>query len=154
MSAVIQSQEISLRPMTLEDVDVVIDIENRIYEFPWTEGIFRDCLHVGYCCWIIEVDGQTAGYAIISVAAGEAHLLTLVVAIEFQGQGFGRLLLKQMLSIAHRHGAETIFLEVRPSNTVAIGLYNDTGFNEIGIRPNYYPAKDGREDALIMAMTL
>jgi len=91
---------------------------------------------------------------VLSVAAGEAHLLNVCVAPRLQGEGHGRRLMKRLIDLARWHQAQRIFLEVRPSNPRAIRLYHDLGFNEIGRRPNYYPARQGREDALVLALEL
>lgn len=144
----------SLRQMREADVDRVIDIELRAYEFPWTQQIFRDCLRAGYHGFVLDIGGFVVGYFMLSVAAGEAHVLNLCVDPEEQGNGHGRRLLKRAMDVARWHRVERIFLEVRPSNPVAIKLYDDTGFNEIGRRPKYYPAKGGREDAIVMAFEL
>jgi [ribosomal protein S18]-alanine N-acetyltransferase len=144
----------SLRPMRDDDLDVVMDIERRAYPFPWTQGIFRDCLRADYPAWILHEAGQVIGYGVLSVAAGEAHVLNVCIAPEQQGRGLGRRLLRAMMRIARGHGAQRVFLEVRPSNPQAIALYHDEGFNEIGRRPRYYPAATGREDAIVMAIEL
>ncbi|MFT4178126.1 MAG: ribosomal protein S18-alanine N-acetyltransferase [Thermomonas sp.] len=143
-----------LRPMRQADLDAVMDIEVRAYPFPWTRGIFRDCLQAGYPMWLQERDGGIAGYGVLSIAAGEAHVLNLCTAPGHEGQGLGRRMLHALLRIARGHGAQRVFLEVRPSNPRAIDLYERNGFNEIGRRPRYYPARDGREDAIVMAMEL
>jgi len=143
------------RPMRPVDVEAVAAIEARAYEFPWSPGIFRDCLRAGYECWVLGAATQgPVGYGVLSVAAGEAHILNVCVAPEAQGRGYGRRLLHRLVDLARWHRAERVFLEVRPSNAKAIVLYERTGFNEIGRRPNYYPARRGREDALVMAMEL
>jgi len=95
-----------------------------------------------------------AGYAILSVGAGEAHLLNICIDPGYRGQGLGRYLLGRMLDIARWNGAERLFLEVRPSNPLAKTLYESVGFDEIGRRPRYYPARNGREDAIVMALEL
>lgn len=143
-----------VRPMKQVDVDAVSAIENRSYVFPWTPGIFRDCLRAGHQCWVLEAGSQLLGYGVLSAAAGEAHLLNLCIAPEYQGRGHGRRLLRRMVDLARWHHAQQVFLEVRPSNPAAIALYRDEGFNEIGLRPNYYPAAKGREDAIVMALEL
>lgn len=143
-----------LRPMTVDDLPVILTIEQEAYEFPWSEGIFRDCLRVGYDCWVLGHPNEILGYGILSVAAGEAHVLNVCIARYHQGEGHGGHLMKRLIDLARWHQAQRIFLEVRPSNTRAVALYHDLGFNEIGRRPNYYPAKQGREDALVMAMEL
>jgi len=144
----------ALRPMREIDLEEVARIEAGAYEFPWTLGIFRDCLRAGYGCWVLAHAAEVVGYAVLSVAAGEAHVLNVCVDVPEQGKGYGRRLMKRLIDLARWHQAQRIFLEVRPSNRGAIALYHDIGFNEIGKRPNYYPAKGGREDALVMAMEL
>jgi len=143
-----------LRPMREADLDAVLAIEVRAYPFPWTRGIFRDCLNADYPAWVLERDGALLGYGVMSIAAGEAHVLNVCAAPEVQGQGHGRRLLRTLLQLARGRGVERVYLEVRPSNPAAIALYDSEGFNEIGRRPRYYPAKDGREDAIVMAMEL
>ena len=154
MSAILATQRAGIRPLTPADLDAVMEIEIRAYDFPWTEGIFRDCLRVGYCCWCYEDDELLQGYGVMSAAAGESHILNLTVRPELQRQGVGSKLMKHFQQLARRHGADTLMLEVRPSNHGAISLYEKLGFNEIGVRRNYYPAEDGREDALLLALSL
>ncbi|SIP88808.1 ribosomal protein S18-alanine N-acetyltransferase [Solilutibacter tolerans] len=144
-----------LRRMREVDIDALMEIELRSYPFPWTPGNFRDCLRAGYAMWVLEDDVGLVGYAAASVQAGEAHLLNICIDPKLQSRGQGRRLLRAMRTIARGQGAERMFLEVRPSNTHAIALYHDEGFNEIGRRPRYYPDHDGRrEDAIVMAMEL
>lgn len=143
-----------LRPMRVTDLTEVMLVERAAYAFPWTEGVFRDCLRVGYCCWVLVNDGELAGHAILSVAAGEAHLLNLCVAPSMQTRGHGRGLLDHMLGVARAHGARRVFLEVRPSNPVAARLYERAGFARVGLRKDYYPDVDGRENAIVMSRTL
>lgn len=143
-----------LRPMREADIDVVMEIERRAYPFPWTHGIFRDCLRADYPSWVLHDGGRIIGYGVLSVAAGEAHVLNVCVDPGRQGHGHGRRLLRALIRIVRGHGAQRVFLEVRPSNPLAIALYFDEGFNEIGRRPRYYPAHAGREDAIVMAKEL
>ncbi|HQX91222.1 MAG TPA: ribosomal protein S18-alanine N-acetyltransferase [Thermomonas sp.] len=147
---------ICLRPMRESDLDAVMDIELRAYPFPWSRGIFRDCLQSNYAMWLQErADGAILGYGVLSIAAGEAHVLNLCSAPGQEGQGLGQRMLQTLLKIARGHAAQRVFLEVRPSNTRAIALYERSGFNEIGRRPRYYPAaNNGREDAIVMALEL
>lgn len=144
----------ALRPMREDDLDAVHAVEIRAYEFPWTIGIFRDCLRADYPAWLLQQGGQIVGYFLMSIAAGEAHVLNICIDPAAQGRGHGRHLLRAMMHVARGRGAERVFLEVRPSNAGAIALYHSEGFNEIGRRPRYYPARDGREDALVMAIEL
>lgn len=154
MVAAMRDMYPALRPMREGDLEEVARIEANAYEFPWTLGIFRDCLRAGYGCWVLAHAAEVVGYAVLSVAAGEAHVLNVCVDVVQQRKGYGRRLMKRLIDLARWHQAQRIFLEVRPSNRGAIKLYFDLGFNEIGKRPNYYPAKNGREDALVMAMEL
>lgn len=150
MSAVLDTQP-ELRPMQAEDTVDVMLIEHQVYPFPWTEGIFKDCLRVGYCCWVWQESGQVLGYGVMSVGVGEAHILNLAVHPQHQGRGLGRGMIEHLLQLAVSHGADTAFLEVRPSNERAVELYHGLGFNQVGLRKAYYPLAQGREDALIMA---
>jgi len=139
-----------LRKMRSSDLPGVMAIERASYQFPWEEDIFRDCFRANYSCWVCEEQDTVLGYSILSMAVGEAHVLNICVAPAEQGQGIGRKMLENLVEIA-RGQAETMFLEVRPSNTVAIALYEDMGFNEIGIRKGYYQSENGREDAIMLA---
>ena len=154
MSAVLKSVPIAVRPMQESDLDAVLAIERRGYEFPWSRTIFEDCLRVSYSCWLLQWDGVSAGHAVMSVAAGEAHILNLCVHPDLQQRGLGRFLLDHLLEVAASHLAQVMFLEVRPSNQAAHRLYAGAGFNEVGVRRNYYPARIAREDAIIMARQL
>jgi ribosomal-protein-alanine N-acetyltransferase len=145
----------TLRPMREADLDEVMRIEESAYPFPWTRGIFRDCLHAGHAMWVLESGDALAGYGVLGIAAGEAHVLNLCIAPEAEGRGHGRRMLRALLRVARGGGAMRVFLEVRPSNPRAMALYHDEGFNEIGRRPRYYPAPNhGREDAIVMALEL
>lgn len=144
----------TIRRMTGPDVREVIAIEQRSYPYPWTEMIFRDCLKAGYHGFVLFDDAGTIGYVMVSYAVGEAHLLNLCIHPQHRGQGHARLLLAHAIEQVRMLGADTLFLEVRVSNDAAIGLYQAMGFNELAVRPNYYPADKGREDALLMARVL
>ena len=154
MSAVVQTPELWVRPMTARDLDDVMRVELAMYPFPWTRRIFEDCLRVGYRCHVGEVEGVFAGYGIMSTGAGEAHVLNLCVAEEFQRRGLGREILRVLLAEADMLNVSDVFLEVRPSNTGAIALYEQMGFNQVGVRKHYYPTENGREDAIIFAASL
>jgi len=154
MVANLQEPLSSFRAMRASDLEGVSRIELSAYPFPWTFGIFRDCMAAGHECWVLERSTELIGYGVLSVAGGEAHILNLCVAPDEQGHGHGRRILARLMDLARWHHAERVFLEVRPSNTMAIALYDSVGFNEIGKRPNYYPGKKFREDALVMAIEL
>ena len=154
MSAVLRGEQPVVRPMREPDLERVLGIERDAYGFPWSPGIFRDCLQVGYCCWVLECRGQVEAYGIMQVAVGEAHVLNLCVAPRAHGQGLGRLMLQTLLGVARDHGAESVLLEVRPSNAPALALYRSEGFRTVGTRRGYYPAHGGREDAFILWRSL
>ena len=154
MSAVRSEDMISLRPMTAEDVEAVVELERARYAFPWTTGIFNDCLRMGYHGFVLETEDGIQGYYMASVAVHEGHLLNLCVDENLRGQGMGRQLLRHAMGLFRAEQAETVFLEVRPSNKAAIALYESEGFVEIGIRKDYYRSRGDREDALILARDL
>jgi ribosomal-protein-alanine N-acetyltransferase len=140
--------------MRVEDAAAVAAIEHASYAFPWTEGIFRDCLRVGYCCRIL-CEGETIlGYCVLACGAGEAHLLNLCVRSDRRREGLGRFLLEHVLELARENRAQRIILEVRPSNQAARRLYEHASFEQIARRPRYYQAQFGREDALVLALDL
>lgn len=146
--------EFSLRRMVEDDVPAVVATERAGYTFPWSEGIFRDCLRAGYLCRIAELDGIHVGYGILSVGAGEAHILNLCIRPEFRCRGMGRKMLDHLIDLARAAGAKDLFLEVRPSNTSAVRLYQAAGLQQVGIRRGYYQAENGREDAVVMRLAL
>ena len=154
MSAVLENPVEYYRLMREDDLQNIMPIEQAAYQFPWSESIFRDCLHAGYICWVMEVDHKLIGYAVLMIAIDECHLLNLCIDPELQNRGFGRRLLTKMIDCARECSANSAFLEVRPSNTFAVKLYESEGFNEIGVRKDYYPARKGREDAVIFANEL
>jgi len=142
------------RRMTAADLDAIIAIEDTIYPHPWTRGNFSDSLAAGYHCWIVECGGEISGYAVVMIAAGEAHLLNLSVAAPWQRRGIGREALNFVIKLARDYGAGKILLEVRPSNGAAVALYSSAGFAEIAKRRSYYPAGDSREDASVLELAL
>jgi len=142
------------RRMTAADIDAVVAIEDAVYPHPWTLGNFADSIAAGYHCWIVECAGVMAGYTVVMIAAGEAHLLNLSVSALWQRRGIGRELLNFVLKLARDYGAKMIYLEVRPSNAAAVALYASAGFAEIALRRSYYPAGDTREDAAVMQLQL
>ena len=154
MSAILKEPGLDFRPMQVADLPDIMEIETRCYSYPWTDTIFQDCLRAGYCCWVGERQGVIEGYGVVSVAVGESHLLNLCVRPAAQGQGIGRKMLGYLVEIARRHKAEVMFLEVRPSNEAACHLYRTMDFNEVGVRKDYYPGSERREDAMTFARTL
>jgi ribosomal-protein-alanine N-acetyltransferase len=143
-----------IRLMFDDDLDAVLANEFTGYDFPWTRGVFADCLKVGNQCWVLEKDDEVVGHAIVTIGAGEAHLLNVCIRASEQGGGLGRALVLHALEKAHDAGADALFLEVRPSNHVAARLYDSLGFSEVGLRKNYYPAHIGHEDARVLVLDL
>ena len=146
--------EVVIRAMRGNDVADVVAIERASYQFPWSEGIFRDCLRVGYVCRVVTVSRQVMGYGVMSLGAGEAHILNLCVGEAFRCRGVGRRLLGSLVERAADAGMADAFLEVRPSNTSAIRLYLALGFEQVGMRRGYYQAANGREDAAVLRRAL
>ncbi len=143
-----------LRPMRQQDVDDILVIEKAAYSHPWTAGNFYDCLKSNYHACVLAEGTEIVGYAVMSIAAGEAHVLNICIRPESQKQGLGRALLHALEDKARTRYVDMMLLEVRMSNRAAIRLYESMGFNELGCRKNYYPGKDGREDAQVMARQL
>lgn len=144
----------AIRAMRETDVPEVVAIERASYQFPWSEGIFRDCLRVGYVCRVVTVARQVMAYGVMSFGTGEAHILNLCVAEMYRCRGVGRRLLGSLIERAAAAGMGDAFLEVRPSNTAAIRLYLALGFEQVGMRRGYYQANNGREDAAVLRRTL
>ncbi len=144
----------TIRDMVHDDLAMVSDIERRSYDFPWSHGVFRDCLLAGYQSVVLVREDRVAGYGILSIAAGEAHILNLCVEPALRSFGYGERLLDEMLFRARSASVREIFLEVRPSNERALALYRKKGFHQVANRPAYYQANKGREDAAVLAKKL
>lgn len=142
------------RRMVADDLVAVDAIERDVYTHPWTFGNFTDSLEAGYHCWVMEREGRVAGYSVVMIAVEEAHLLNLSIAAPLQRQGLGSELLRFVIKLAQDYKAQTIYLEVRESNTAGRSLYAQHGFAEIGLRRGYYPAGAEREDAVTMEKKL
>jgi [ribosomal protein S18]-alanine N-acetyltransferase len=149
-----QPRLVKFRAMTPGDVPAVAAVERTSYTFPWSEGIFRDCLRVGYLCRVADVDGEIVAYGIVAMGAGEAHILNLCVRSDLRGRSIGRQMLMLLLERSRQAGMTDTFLEVRPSNLHAIALYQSVGFVQVGMRKGYYQAEGGREDALVLKLGL
>ena len=156
MNAVRDLPKPLLRRMRTSDLDAIMGIEVRAYRYPWTRGIFQDCLRVGYSCWVYEdtQSGELIAYGVMTFAVDECHLMNITVRPELQGQGIGRRLLRDLVEMSRLAGAVKVLLEVRPSNAAALELYRSEGFEQVGTRKNYYPAEAGREDAYVLVRTL
>ena len=141
--------------MQSADLDAVANNEMAAYPHPWSRGIFEDCLQFSYPSWVAETQtGELIGHAILNLAVGEAHILNVCVHPYYQGLGLGRALLGQLIDYASGEAAERMFLEVRVSNHPARQLYRSAGFAEVGLRKNYYPDGDTREDAVVLSLNL
>ncbi len=144
-----------LLPMNESHLMLILEIERRAYAFPWTESIFRDCLRAGYSGWVLGTDSTgIVGYAMMSMAVGEAHVLNLSVDPQLHRRGYGRLLLNHLLHMARAAECTIALLEVRRSNMAALRLYENSAFQRIGLRKNYYPAVGGGEDAVVLERQL
>lgn len=140
--------------MRHEDIVAIMEVERAIYPYPWTLGNFTDSIYAGYSCWVARVGGDLVGYAVLMLAPPEAHLLNIGIAANWQRRGFGRKFLGHLIKTARAYHAKTLYLEVRPTNIAARNLYSASGFAEIATRRGYYPAEQGREDAILMALDL
>lgn len=146
---------VEIRTMTNSDLDNVIAVEMRAYPHPWTLGIFRDCLRIGYHSWVMTLDGDVIGYGIVMLSPGEAHILNICIDPGYQRKGLGRHLLNHLIKKSNQTDVDMILLEVRRSNENAQQLYQSEGFHELGVRRAYYPAANNdREDAIILAKYL
>jgi len=145
---------VRFRAMTPFDVPGVGAVERASYPYPWSDGIFRDCLRVGYLCRVAESAGEIVAYGIVAMGAGEAHVLNICVAERVRSRGIGRRMLMLLIERSVQAGMQDVFLEVRPSNPRAIALYQSLGFIEVGRRRGYYQAEVGREDALVLKLSL
>lgn len=144
----------NIMPMTPDDLDAVLAVEQRIQAFPWTLGNFRDSLAAGHECWVAREDAQVTAFAVTMRAVDEIHLLAIGVAPDCQRAGRGRGMLEFIRGRARAAGMTRMLLEVRGSNVGACAFYRHAGFVEIGRRRGYYPAEAGREDAIVMARNL
>jgi ribosomal-protein-alanine N-acetyltransferase len=143
-----------LRAMAQADLVRVATLERQSYVFPWNDQIFADCLRVGYHCVVVETSSGVVGYGVLSMGAGEAHVLNLCIAEDWRRRGIGERLLLALLAHARDRGVRDAFLEVRRSNRAAIALYHRLGFECVGTRRGYYQAHEGREDALVYRLEL
>lgn len=143
-----------LRDMTEADLDAVLRIERAVHAHPWTPGNFSDALRSRYQCKVFESDGAMLGYAVLMLAVDESELLDIAIDARQQRRGWGRKLLDELMVLARHHGRRRMVLEVRASNAAAIALYRKAGFADIGLRRDYYPAENGREDAILMGREL
>jgi len=141
-----------IRPMTVQDLGAVLDIEHGSFRDPWSEEMFAAELDGPLShCHVIDNNGDILGYTTCQIVLDEGHLMNIAVAPERRGEGLGRLLLEQLVGHCRKLGVTQLFLEVRKSNLVAIELYRSMGFEHLGIRRRYY---SDQEDALVQRLAL
>ncbi len=145
----------SLRQLVNSDIEQIVTIEQQAHSYPWSRDQLLELngkrsSHYG----LFDADEVLLGYFYSQNIVGEVSLLNIAVAPQKQGQGLGKYLLQQLIAISEQAKAESIWLEVRESNQGAIALYQKLGFNEVDRRRDYYPATNGREDALLMSYIL
>lgn len=146
---------LQLHPMSSAHLPQVMAIERQSYEFPWSEGIFADCLQAGYSAWVLATTGgEVLAYALLAMGAGEGHVLNICTAPVYRRMGLARTLLQHLIMIGRAADLDRMLLEVRLSNGSGRALYESLGFRHIGTRRQYYPARGGREDAIVLALDL
>lgn len=143
----------AVRPLTVDDLPDVLEIERTGYSFPWAESVFLDCFRPNYRLWAVVLAGELVGYAVVACMVDEAHLLNICISKKQRRQGLARYLLRHLVCEAAKDGMTQVILEVRVSNHAAADLYLDEGFNDIGRRPGYYPSSSGREDARVLSLS-
>ena len=163
------SAELSFLPMQIADLDAVLEIESISHLHPWTRGNFSDSLAAGHWAYCIrpQLDQAIKGsyldpailwaYCILFPAVDELHLLNITVSPKLRKLGLGSRMMAAIEGVAAQQSIPRIILEVRPSNIAAVSLYQRLGYEQIGIRKNYYPADPQlgiREDALVMAKSI
>jgi len=145
---------LNLKPMAISDIPAVLAIEAVTSLSPWSQQIFQDCIRVGYSAWVGTIKDELVAYTLFAIQGPEAHILNIAVKPSWQRRGIGKFLLTHGLELFKTSGADTVFLEVRLSNTIAQRLYEDLGFIEVGRRHGYYLSDSGKEDALVYALSL
>ncbi len=168
-SPVNQVAELSFLPMQNADLDSVLEIETVSHLHPWTKGNFSDSLNAGHWAYCIrpQIDQVIKGsyldpeilwaYCILFPAVDELHLLNITVSPKLRKLGLGKRIMTAIEGVSAQQGIPRIILEVRPSNLAALGLYKSLGYEQIGIRKNYYPHNPqtgSREDAIVMAKSI
>lgn len=154
MSAVFRTMEAGFEPMTEARLDEVVAVERRAYAHPWTRGNFADSLRSGYEAQLLCAGKVLIGYFVAMRGVDEVHLLNITVDPAYQGQGWGRVMLDALALWSRGQGAQWLWLEVRTSNVRAQHVYQRYGYRRVGERRNYYPAEQGREDAIVMSYKL
>lgn len=137
--------------MTETTVPEVAALEASTFSTPWSETSIRAELENPYALWLVAMEGDClAGYLGTQFGPDGGDIMTIATAPEFRGHGVGKTLISAMVARLKEHHLRWLTLEVRPSNTAAVGLYRALGFQEVGRRPRYY--KKPTEDALLMTL--
>ena len=145
---------IQIRSATPADIPAMLATEQAATAYPWAESSFSSSFSERYFNAVALIDDQVVGFYIGELVAGEASLFDIAVQPQQQGKAIGKALLSHFLDEAERRQVTDCWLEVRASNHKAIALYHQQGFHQVGVRPAYYPAPGGKEDAILMAMSL
>ena len=141
-----------IAPLTPADFATAIAIEQRAHEFPWSKlHLLEQLAKNSFGLWLNE---RLVAFIQLQIIFPEAEILNIAVDPEYQGKKLGRQLLQHIINQLTTENYQRIYLEVRVSNQAAIHLYESLGFNQIGERKNYYPKKNGREDAFIYGKEL
>jgi ribosomal-protein-alanine N-acetyltransferase len=149
------SAEIRFEPLFADRLDLVLHVEQRAYDHPWSRTNFLDALHAGYQAQILMANDTVLGYFVAMKGVDEVHLLNITVVPEQQGQGLARTMLDALAVWGRGQGAQWVWLEVRVSNQRAMRVYEAYGFRRMGQRKDYYPAGGNlREDALVRSFRL
>lgn len=148
------NESITFRLMNEQDIDDVLKVEHESFSVPWSrEAFYNEITKNQFAAYIvIEENGQVIGYSGTWVVTDEAHVTNVAILPQYRGRKLGEAMMKKLMEIASELGAKTMTLEVRLSNEVARKLYRKLGFQDGGIRKNYYT--DNQEDALIMWVNL
>lgn len=136
-----------------DDATQLAELESRACAHGWSAAQYRDSVRCGHQFHGLFASDQLRGFAVTQSVLDEAELLNIVIDPQWQGQGLGKQLLRELRATLAASGARRLFLEVRAGNAVARSLYSSQGFVENGRRKNYYPCADGREDAVLMEIT-
>jgi ribosomal-protein-alanine N-acetyltransferase len=136
--------------MEVSDLDAVAAAEAQLHAFPWSRAQFEGSLVAGHECWVGLLAGELAAYGVVMKTLDEAELLDIAVLKPWQRLGYGVAFLDFLLHQARQGGVRAMFLEVRASNRAGLALYEGAGFTQVGLRRGYYPAVQGREDAVVM----
>ena len=146
--------ELCIRPMTTEDLDAVSSIEKEVFSVPWTKDGFASALSIPGSNYLVVIDGDRnlVGYCGYYSVLDEAEITNVAIAPCYRKKGYAKLMLIELIEQAKSNGIRTVVLEVRFSNTDAIGLYERLGFQKLGVRKNFY--EQPKEDAIIMLLEI